>query len=119
MALGKPREAFAEFQLALKLVEKELGSENSRLSSYLSGMGHAMLDLKQPAQAVPYLQRALGLRGDDIDPASTAEVQFALARALWRGGGDKRRARELAEQARSKVKPADQPTVAAWLAAPK
>ncbi len=119
MAMGKPKEAFDEFQIALKLVEAQLGPEHSDLSFYLSGMGHALLDLKQPREARPYLERSLKLRNADGDPVATAEVQFALARALWGSGGDQVRARTLAEQARPNVKPADQATVAAWLAAPK
>ena len=118
MAMNKPKEAFTEFQIALKLVEKQLGPEHSDLSFYLSGMGHALLDQKQPKEALPYLERSLKLRNADGDPVATAEVQFAIARALWGSGGDRQRARSLAEQARPNVKPADQPTVAAWLTAP-
>ncbi|MEO7092706.1 MAG: tetratricopeptide repeat-containing protein kinase family protein, partial [Polyangiales bacterium] len=118
-AIDKPREAIAEFKIALALTEKELGPEHSDLSFPLSGIGHSFLDLNQPKDALPYLERALKLRDPEGDPVSTAEVQFALARALWGSGGDKARARELAERARPAVSEKDRPTVVAWLAAPK
>lgn len=110
--MGKPKEAFAEFAVALRLVEADLGPKHPDLVVFLAGMGDALLDQKQPAQALPYLERAATLD-------ETGDVQFSLARALWGSGGDKQRARSLAEQARTKVAAKDQPKVAAWLADPK
>ncbi len=118
-SIDKPREAIAEFKIALALTEKELGPEHSDLSFYLSGIGHSYLDLHKPKHALPYLERSLKLRDPEGDPESTAAVQFALARALWGSGGDKVRARELAERAKPGVSKKDLRAVVAWLATPQ
>jgi hypothetical protein len=58
--------------------------------------------------AIPLLERALALRAHDAPP--DVDVRFALARALadsprGRGGGDQVRARALAVEAASTLRP--------------
>ena len=119
LGLHRTSEALAEFKRALAATEKALGPEAFDLAFLLSGIGHAYLDLKKPAEAIAPLERALRIRGDKGDPMSGAEIQFALARALWATKRDRVRARSLAEAARPHYKAAGQPEVERWLAAPR
>ena len=54
-----------------------------------------------------------------MDAALRAETSFALAKALWLAGGDRARARTLADQARSSyaklARPARLAEVVSWL----
>jgi tetratricopeptide (TPR) repeat protein len=114
--LDRPREALEIFQGALAVTEKALGPDAFDVSFFLSGIGHTYLDMKQPADAIAPLERALRLRGTEGDPMSTAEVEFALARALWDTKRDRARARQLVEKARPRYKAAGQTEVETWLA---
>lgn len=111
-------EALAAFRRAREVSEAALGPDSFELTFYLSGEGHVLLDMKRPREAVVVLERAMKLRDTtNADPVGDAEVQFALARALWDSGGDKQRARELATAARPAVAERDRPTVEKWLVA--
>ena len=70
--------------------------------------------------AISYLERALLIREvDEFDPTLVADTRFALARALWLDGGDRRRARALAVAARDAYvsrQRSEAADVTAWLA---
>ncbi|MDQ3299031.1 MAG: tetratricopeptide repeat protein [Myxococcota bacterium] len=114
---GRHREALVEFRAALELTEKAWGPDHFDLSFYLSGIGHALVGSGQPQAAIAPLERALKLRGDDGDPASTAEIKFGLARALWDAKQDRARARALAEEALEAYSKLSKRDVEDWLAA--
>jgi eukaryotic-like serine/threonine-protein kinase len=66
------------------------------------GMAECLIDMGQPAEAIAALEPALQWLGDGAaEPPAMAPAQFALARALVATGGDRRRARMLAEAARA------------------
>jgi len=55
----------------------------------------------QPAQAVPYLERATAIcRKQACESEIGPEVKFFLAKALWESGQDRARARLLAQEVR-------------------
>ncbi|HSD91341.1 MAG TPA: serine/threonine-protein kinase [Kofleriaceae bacterium] len=79
--------------------EGPIGTRTAHVSALL---GMARLELGDAANAIPPLERsmyALGQCCQDFHYFAPA-AQFALARALWKTGGDKKRARWLAQLAR-------------------
>jgi hypothetical protein len=78
-----------------------LGSKNPSQAYPLTGIGQALLQQGKAAEAVTPLERALELRtlANEVHQDLGA-TRFALARALWDGGGDRSRARALAAAAR-------------------
>jgi tetratricopeptide (TPR) repeat protein/tRNA A-37 threonylcarbamoyl transferase component Bud32 len=101
-ALGRHRESIPHFERALRLDEKALGPDHVDIAYDLYGIGRAEIALGRFDRAVAPLQRAVSLREEHgTDAEELGDVRFALARALWeQGGGDRARARQLAEQAR-------------------
>lgn len=84
----------------------------------------ALADVRagRSAAALSALERALAIRTKTASaPTDLAYTRFDLAKALVATGGDKRRARELAEQAHADLEragqAADAAEVAAWLKA--
>jgi hypothetical protein len=76
------------------------GDEHHRLADALVGVGAAQLALGHPDLAIDPLEHALRIREAEQGLASgLALARARLAEALWNGGGDRRRARTLAEQA--------------------
>jgi tetratricopeptide (TPR) repeat protein len=101
VALGRAAEAIPVFREALAIARANDGRETGWTAYPLTGIGQALLSLARPAEAVEPLEHALRLREANEPNASVvADTRFALARALWDGGGDRRRARALAAQAR-------------------
>ncbi|PCC68639.1 Serine/threonine protein kinase [Nannocystis exedens] len=98
-ATGAPEEALKLFARALASQEQVLGPDHPSLAHSLLGRAEALTALGRAAEAVPALERALAIReASQVQPEELAEARFALARALW-DGGDRPRARALAEQA--------------------
>jgi len=96
------------------------------LAPLLSGLGEAQLLTSDAAVAVDTLERALAAWGDfRVAGHLLPSAKFALARALWDSGGDRNRARTLAQEAHAEFlanKGPWQPRadrVAQWLATPK
>jgi serine/threonine-protein kinase len=87
---------------ALAIMEAVLGSDNADLAYSLTCIGRAHSGKGAARKARPPLERALALReaspGDALELATT---RFALARALWSGGGNRGRAVELARKAQA------------------
>jgi serine/threonine-protein kinase len=62
----------------------------------LLGLGRILLEQRQPAEALPLIERALKLAPENL----RAESQFTHAQALWDANRDRKRALALATQAR-------------------
>ena len=100
-ALKRYADAETEYTAALRGLRAQLGPANHKTAYPLHGLGQARLEAGDARRAVPYLTEALDLKsGHDPDAVSVADTQFLLARALVGSGGDRARARRLAEAAR-------------------
>jgi tetratricopeptide (TPR) repeat protein/tRNA A-37 threonylcarbamoyl transferase component Bud32 len=87
---------------ALAIWERTVGRDHPHASFSLMGLARVAIAEGSPAGAVAHLERALAIRSaNELDPNMIAETQFLLARALWDAKGDRKRARELAESART------------------
>ena len=102
-ALGNVPEALTHHQRAITEAEAEWGPDDWRVSWGLLGAGRDLTASGRAREAIPLLERARALRAHDEPPDS--EVHFALARALAEGGGDMARARALAGEAASALRP--------------
>jgi eukaryotic-like serine/threonine-protein kinase len=93
--------AISDCERAVAIYEKTLGPTHPRIAFPLTGMGHALFGAKRFDRSAAVLERAVVLRdATACDPSDKAETYFALAQALGAGGGDRRRARTLALEAR-------------------
>jgi eukaryotic-like serine/threonine-protein kinase len=98
--LGRHTEAQAAYQRSADIL-RQSGVDNTMLAWPLTGLGRALLGQKKPVAAVAPLEEALAVRLEKhVSPAQLGETRFALARALWSGNGDRRRAVTLAASAR-------------------
>jgi len=97
---GRYQDALDEARRTLAMREKAYGKENAVTSFTLDNIGLALISLGKPAEAIPYLERALRLRtAAGMERVSSSEGMLNLARAIWLTGGDKARARKLAADA--------------------
>jgi eukaryotic-like serine/threonine-protein kinase len=97
-------EGLAHLQRALEIREKSFPPESPLIGSALSRMGEAYLDLREPLEARPRLERALRLlEASKGDPSKVAWTRFQLARALWDTRSDRERAIVMAEQSRASL----------------
>jgi tetratricopeptide (TPR) repeat protein/tRNA A-37 threonylcarbamoyl transferase component Bud32 len=113
---GRADEALEPALHALSVSERVNGPESrsaTKIRSFVADVylaqGRARMAEGATDGAVAPLERALALRPDP-------PIQLALADALWRSGGDRRRARSLAEAAQAGGE-RDLPAVRAWLTA--
>ena len=99
--VGRFEEAQQMARQALAVFERETDPDGLLVSYPLYALGLSELGVGHPAEALAALERSARIR-DALEqvPARRAEVHFALGRALHDGGGDRRRARSLVEQAR-------------------
>jgi tetratricopeptide (TPR) repeat protein len=98
---GRFEAAQASFQDALSRWQAHVEADNQFLAYPLTGLGQALLALGRAGQARAPLERAWKIReAREPSPAQRGNTAFALARALWETG-HRRRARELAQTARS------------------
>jgi tetratricopeptide (TPR) repeat protein len=92
--------ALEELHRALAIAETAFGADSPQLWPQLGQLGRAWLGLGRPDKAATTLQRALSIGPEsEIPPISRADIELALARALWDGGGDRQRALALAATA--------------------
>jgi tetratricopeptide (TPR) repeat protein len=100
-ALGQPAGARAAFARALE-IWGQAGAGDFYQAFALVGLGQSYLGEGRAAEARPYLEHAVSMReAADSDPGRLGEARFALARALAAEPAARRRARQLAEQARA------------------
>jgi serine/threonine protein kinase/tetratricopeptide (TPR) repeat protein len=109
-------EAAEHYRRAVALLERAHGRDFAGLAKPLTGQGLLALAKARPADAVPPLERALGIGGAQ-GPAELAELRLALARALWDSRNDRPRARALVELARTELHTAPESPARARLAA--
>lgn len=92
--------AAAHFTRALGIFEK-LGPSHPYVAMALIGRADCRVDLGAHADAIADAERALSILSPQTsDPGQLAEGRFVLARGMWAANRDRRRARELAKQAR-------------------
>jgi eukaryotic-like serine/threonine-protein kinase len=96
---GGHAEARLAYAVALAQMESHLGAEHPHLYAPLLGLGRALVEVGEAAQAEPVLRRALALLIEGDSPTRGA-ARMALARARW-ALGEHAEARTLAEQART------------------
>jgi len=99
--LGRYSEAREMAHRALAALEGEVDEAGLFISFPLMALGTAHLDDGRPAEALPILERVVAIR-EAIAPGAAldGEAHFGLARAIDGSGGDRARARALAEKAR-------------------
>jgi tetratricopeptide (TPR) repeat protein len=99
---GAFADALAQYRRSLPMWEKAFGPDGTKVAYALTGMGRALIGLRDARGAIPPLERARKLRERSPgEPMLVATTDFALARALYEAGGDRVRARALAEEARA------------------
>lgn len=97
LELGDPARALALFEREQVFFEKTLGADSPSGVLPLAGKGEALQQLGRAAEAIPLLERVLGIiETHPMRPVYTASVQSALARALWDARQQPERARKLA-----------------------
>jgi eukaryotic-like serine/threonine-protein kinase len=100
LKVKRGKEALVAHGKALALIESNKGSPTDAALA-LMGLGLDRLALNEAKQAVGDLERAVGLLGDGkVFAPEAARARLGLAKALWASGGDRMRARTLAEEAR-------------------
>jgi tetratricopeptide (TPR) repeat protein len=98
---GRLEEAVQMAERALEIHRHKLGEKHPRVQYSLLLIGRVRWRRRDAKGAVPLLERALEASKGRSDPTNEAQVQLALARALWDAGLDRRRARTLGEEARA------------------
>jgi tetratricopeptide (TPR) repeat protein len=97
---GDPNGAIEQHRRALAIWEKEMSPDHPMLAFPLQWIARAELSRGRPRDAIAPLERAERLAtAGQLAPIELANIHDRLARALWDGGGDRARARTLAEQA--------------------
>ncbi|MFN0247666.1 MAG: tetratricopeptide repeat protein [Kofleriaceae bacterium] len=110
--------ALAGYRRTLAIYEKGLGPDAYDCAFPLSGIGHVLLDMKRPGEAIAPLERAIKIRTahEGSDPETDAQVEFALGRAFYESGTDKARGLDLASKAEPVLTGSDRTQATAWLA---
>lgn len=109
---GELEKAYDAQRRALLATEKKLGPDHLLLAGPLYNLGSLALDMKRPREAVPYFERCLSImEAHEGEQDHEGSAMFMLARSLIEAGGDKRRALELAREAkrRFEIKPPPNP----------
>jgi tetratricopeptide (TPR) repeat protein len=115
LARGRPATALPDARSAVTFAEQRISQGHIHRAEALGVLGRTLLALGRASEARPLLERAL--TGEEhsqvpVGPALRATTQFALADALWRTGGDRKRAQELAHLAQHTVTTCPQPKLA-------
>jgi tetratricopeptide (TPR) repeat protein len=114
--------ALDAYRKSLAIFEATLNKSHPYLSYPLLGIGTSLLKLKRAAEGVPFLERALAIRGAAaMQPDDVAEARFALAEALVTNPRDQARALAEATTALAEFEKATDPEgateVRAWIRA--
>jgi tetratricopeptide (TPR) repeat protein len=97
---GRLGEGLELVERATGIYRRKLGADHSRVAIAEASWGRLLLSAGQAAKAVPLLEHALKLSEPAGDPPALAEIELALAEALWGAGTDRDRARSLGASAR-------------------
>jgi len=98
--LHRCSEAIPLLQRAVAIYDKSAPDSGDRVYP-LTDLGSCLTAIGKPADAIAPLEAALArFARESTRPQPPATARVALANALWLAGGDRRRARALAEQAR-------------------
>ena len=98
LAQGKARAAEPLLEFAVPIHEP---ASRSELAEFQTALGETRLALGKRKQALEILERALKPGRLPRYPRDVARTQFVTAKALVAARGDRKRARELAQQARA------------------
>ena len=99
--VGRPARAAEHLRRGIEVMSATLPPEHEYLASSFAGLAGAELALGHAGQALEPAERAVASRRAAASaPDGIAEAELVLARALWESGGDRRRARSLALDAR-------------------
>jgi len=105
--LGRHPEARAMAHRALDALEGEVDDAGLFITFPLMSLAAAHLDDGRPTEALPILERVVAIReAISAGAALDGEAHFGLARAIDGSGGDRARARALAERARTEYRQA-------------
>jgi tetratricopeptide (TPR) repeat protein len=99
---GRWAEALAYYRRVKANYESALGPDHPDLADPLTGIGRSEIELGGAERVIAPLEDALERRlsvAGSIDPLLVADTRFTLARALWKSGRDRDRARALAREA--------------------
>jgi len=101
--LGRRSEAREVFNRVLRIANAGPHREHPIFGDTAAGLGQLELAEGRPAVAIPLLEKALATYEECSAENSVfgTNVRFALARALWQGGGNRHRAVSLAIQAQA------------------
>ncbi|HEY5926006.1 MAG TPA: protein kinase [Kofleriaceae bacterium] len=95
-------EAFVEIERCIEILEKAGAGGEPRLVGYLAELADYQVHTKRFAEAVATAERSLAIaakRPADANPVELGQIKFVLARALWDGNRDRKRARTLVMEA--------------------
>ena len=95
-----PAAARPRFEEAVRSFEKAHGRRHMMTAYALTGLARTLVMIGEPVRAIPLAEDALAARETAGDAGPLAETRITLARALWRAGRDRARARDLVDQAR-------------------
>jgi len=114
-------EAQRSYERSLEILSRNVGPAHPDLAWPVHGIGLCKLAQGQPGPSISFLEKALRIRErSHEDPVLTADSEFGLARALWEGGADRKKARLLATAAlktyREERRPQQREAVENWLA---
>jgi serine/threonine protein kinase/tetratricopeptide (TPR) repeat protein len=102
LALGRYEEAQESSERGLAILEEDPGLPPFGAADALAGLGRVRLAQGEPLAALPLLERArVAYERFAGTGTAAADNQFALARALWNAGADRRRASDLGRAARA------------------
>jgi tetratricopeptide (TPR) repeat protein len=113
--------AVHEYRTAATAFERVLGPDHPENAAALVGLGRTHLERGRADLALPLLERAIHVLGDEAGANDLAETRLALAQGLVMTGKDARRARDLARKAnaayaRTPLRAADTREITGWLA---
>ena len=126
---GRWSEALAYYRRVKTNYESALGANHPDLADPLTGIARCELELGDADRQISPLEDALKRRlsvAASIDPILVADTRFTLARALWKSGRDRARARAIAGEAAQGLASATaersvamKKSIEVWLARPR
>lgn len=101
-ARGQHEVAREQYERAHRILLASLGEDHDFVAVPLAGLGAVHRARGDAAQSLSYYEQSLAVRIEaGANPVDLAESRFGVAKALVAAGGDRARAVELAEAARS------------------